>query len=199
MRSPRQFPETDAQRILSRAIELDAADGTRLSRTELESIARDLGVGSEAVDRAILEADARGREPAGAVTRLRTAWRLTLLSLAGGAAVGGLVGLWPRAVLVSAKDGPVLVALGLLGLTALGLIARYRAREDGWRLQGALLALWTGFGLGLSGVDRAPLGDVWQLCAAGWALSAVAGVLMAGINHLYSPGTQARMDPRDAT
>ena len=200
MRSPRQFPETDAQRILARAIELDAAEGPRLSRAELESIARELDVAPEAVDQAIVEAaDARARRPGGALTPLRTAWRLTLLSLAGGAAAGASVGFWPRAVLVGAKDGPVLVALGLLGLTALGLIAWNRAREDGWHLQGALLALWAGFGLGLSGVERAPLSDVWGLCAAAWALSAVAAVLVAGVNQLYSPRAPARTGPRNAT
>jgi hypothetical protein len=183
----KDFTEDTAQRILSRAVELDAADGGRLSRSQLEGVARELGLATDAVDRAIEEVE-RGRvRTSGPMADGRTGWWLPLMSLGIGGVAGALVDLWTR----SDPDVGILTALGAVGLGCLALIARYRSRRHGWLLQGTLLALWTGLGLGLTVIDRAPFLDIWSMCGVGWAISAASALFIGLVNQLYSPDPPA--------
>jgi hypothetical protein len=181
-----RLSESESLRILERAIQLDASSSSRMSLDQLRSVGEELGLATDAIERAITESEAAGRRHSRAPgAAARSPWRTALPGLAGGLAGGAMVRLWPNPIFVMGADTPVLIALAAVGLACLGFIARYRERRDGWKLQALLLGLWSGFATGLTVVGERPALDVLQLCAGGWAVSAVAAIVGTLVSSLY--------------
>ena len=107
-----RFTETDAQRILARAAELEATSGSVVSIDELRAIAADAGIDPSALNRAVREFDLA---PAGPSKTVRSRSR-SLLGTAALAAAGVVLG-----ALAVAADNLVFgsfSAAGVLGPSA---------------------------------------------------------------------------------
>lgn len=157
---------SDFDRLLTRALELDAAGEERITQSRARGIAAELGISPNAWDAAVAEHDRHPR-PSSHVRRSVTQWRRWALLALSGLSFGAVWSTLRRALEIpGAYDRPMTVALIAIGL-AIGLRHAHRGtlRESLSDLTAWWGSLPFGFAVGF-GEDALWFAlTAWLLCA----------------------------------
>ena len=170
---PVTFSETEAQRILARAAELEASIGDRFTSDDLRQIALKAGIDAHALERAINESDAVEVQPArNELPPLMQPGRIMVLAAAG-ALLGALAVYADKVPLPGSSAIPVFLPSGLF---AMYLALRHPLR-DGFtgliRELGLAFGAFTAAIMAMEGFKGASAGVTWSLLAG----AAACGIL----------------------
>jgi hypothetical protein len=185
-----EFTDTQTQRILERAIEIDARRGVTLRLDQIESIALELGVSPAALEQALLEHADPGSssipQPLPPERFFSPSRIATIAMPLLGALIGGAV----AAVRIASESRGVhwetLIGLAVIGGISIALISDHSDGRQPIRLQLRLGGLWAGFLAGFSVI----YGEVWSdavgVMGAWWAGSAVVGLIVPWLRRRLS-------------
>lgn len=140
------YDESRVKAILQKAIELEAAKASTLTRHEIVQMASEIGVSPSSVDEAILELD---KVPPASVQLEPQRWSsLRLLNVSGG--LGIACGVLTSGVVISPFTGMLIATTGVWG--ALSMVSGGLALANGGRSVLNFVrrntAVWLGFGFG---------------------------------------------------
>ena len=167
---PVSFSETDAQRILARAAELEASIGNRFTTEDLRQIALKAGIDAHALERAIDEAGAieTAQPVRNELPPLMKPGRIATLA-ATGAVLGALALAADRIAFPGSSAIPVFLPSGLF---AFYLALRLPVREGFiglFRELGVTFGAFTAAVAALGGMDGASIGVTWSLLVGAMA------------------------------
>ena len=190
---PVTFSETDAQRILARAAELEASIGNRFTMEDLRQIASKAGIDAQALERALNEAGTvmavqpvRNEPPP-----LMKAGRIATLA-ACGAVLGALAFAADRINLPGSSAVPVFLPSALF---AFYLTLRHPIREGFtglFRELGVAFGAFTTVITAMGGFDGATVGVTWSLlvAAAASGILALRGARPVPVGNILTPDSR---------
>ena len=171
-RLPGSYPQSDVDRILERAVEIDARRSDHTSLELIREVAAEVGISEAALNEALRERATGDRDGGAMVERT--------LRLMPSVPVFGLgVGVIFRMLRPFMEIGPLhadaVVALGVMAATTLMLALRRLPESPRRGFQVHNLLLWLSFALGWSLANGGVWGDFIGVTVAAWLMGAVFG------------------------
>ena len=163
------FSDEEAQRILERAIELDAVSGTPVRLDRLRQIALELGVSDAALEHALRER---------AIQQPAEAMSPRVCSLFGWSST--------RVALSMPLIGGALGVAAACSILSLGMIAAHRDGREQLPLQAGLGGLWAGHLAGFSVIYGSVWGDAVGVLGLWWAGFALTGAAVPVVRKLLT-------------
>ena len=168
------YDEREVQRILQRAIELDAARPAGFTTEELLEVGAQLGVSKTALLAALSESESSDRMPPMA------AWRLGIAGAAAGV-IGSVINNVSLVQAILSMPVVIILSLGIFGgvVMSSGALAISRTTRSILHYLLRNGALWMGFGFGAAAV-RTLLVQIGARAWPGTSLAEIASMTLAG-------------------